>query len=110
MDAERAKTLNIPENVQKATAEWLKSADIVSQWLDEHTEEAKDRRPTAKYMYQQFSRDVEDMGMKETINRNTFYSRMEHLGIKSSKSVTISSLDDEHGKATKRFLDIKYID
>ncbi|GDZ84208.1 hypothetical protein LCIT_14500 [Leuconostoc citreum] len=85
MDAERAKTLNIPENVQKATAEWLKSADIVSQWLDEHTEEAKDRRPTAKYMYQQFSRDVEDMGMKETINRNTFYSRMEHLGIKSSK-------------------------
>ena len=50
------------------------------------------------------------MGMKETINRNTFYSRMEHLGIKSSKSVTISSLDDEHGKATKRFLDIKYID
>ena len=84
MDAERAKTLNIPENVQKATAEWLKSADIVSQWLDEHTEEAKDRRPTAKYMYQQFSRDVEDMGMKETINRNTFYSRMEHLGIKLS--------------------------
>ncbi|CDX65670.1 RepA protein [Leuconostoc citreum] len=92
MDAERAKTLNIPENVQKATAEWLKSTDIVSQWLDEHTEEAKDRRPTAKYMYQQFSRDVEDMGMKETINRNTFYSRMEHLGIKSSKSVTIARI------------------
>lgn len=110
MDAERARNLNIPENVQRATAEWLKNADIVSQWLDEHTEEAKDRRPTAKYMYQQFSYDIDDMGMKETINRNTFYSRMEHLGIKSSKSVTISSLDDEHGKATKRFLDIKYID
>ncbi|CCJ67379.1 MULTISPECIES: DNA primase family protein [Leuconostoc] len=110
MDAERARTLNIPENVQKATADWLKSADIVSQWLDEHTEEEKDRRPTAKYMYQQFSRDIEEMGMQETINRNTFYSRMENLGVKSSKSVTISSLDDEHGKSTKRFLDIKYVD
>lgn len=109
MDAERARTLNIPENVQKATAEWLKNADIVSQWVDEHTEEAKDRRPTAKYMYQQFSRDIEDMGMQERINRNTFYKRMENLGIQSSKSTTVSSLDDENGKATKRFLDIKYV-
>ena len=109
MDAERARTLNIPENVQKATADWLKSADIVSQWLDEHTEEAKDRRPTAKYMYQQFSRDIEDMGMQERINRNTFYSRMENLGIQSSKVATVSSLDDEIGQTTKRFLNIQYV-
>lgn len=61
-------------------------------------------------MYQQFSRDIEDMGMQERINRNTFYSRMENLGIQSSKSVTVSSLDDEHGKSTKRFLDIKYVE
>lgn len=110
MDAERARTLNIPENVQKATAEWLKDTDIVAQWLDEHTEKAEDRRPTAKYIYQQFSRDIADMGMQERINRNTFYKRMESLGVKSSKSTTISSLDDEQGKATKRFLDIKYVE
>lgn len=109
MNAERTRTLNIPENVQKATAEWLKSADIVSQWIDEHTEKAKDRRPTAKHMYQLFSRDIDDMGMQEKINRNTFYSRMESLGIKSSKVSTVSSLDDEIGQTTKRFLDIKYI-
>jgi putative DNA primase/helicase len=50
------------------------------------------------------------MGMQENINRNTFYARMESLDIRSSKSTTISSLDDEQGKATKRFLDIKYVE
>ncbi|CUW09149.1 phage/plasmid primase, P4 family [Leuconostoc gasicomitatum] len=109
MDAEKARTLNIPKNVQEATAKWLKNADIVSQWIDEHIETVEGRRPTAKGLYCEFQRDIKDMGMQENINRNTFYARMESLDMKSSKSTTISSLDDEQGKATKRFLDIKYI-
>lgn len=110
MEAERARTLNIPKNVQEATAKWLKNADLVSQWIDEHIVEAEGRRPTAKGLYYEFQRDLKDMGMQENINRNTFYARMESLDVKSSKSTTISSLDDEQGKATKRFLDVKYVE
>lgn len=102
-------TMTITQTIESTTKEWYSQGDDIKQWVDEHLEASEGRRPTARSIYFEFSRDFKDSGMNTVPSDKAFYKRMREMGYSIDKMTTISALDDEQGKNTRRIKDAVYI-